>query len=104
MKTLTRLKQTRSIEDYKTQFENLSNRLKGLSDSYKLSCFLSGFHGKICLLVCKFNPHNLLTTYKLAKIQEETANLTKKTSKWPATYNPKPGLLKPPIQPPNFPK
>lgn len=42
MEALIRLKQTSTMEDYKSQFEALSNHLRGLAESYKLSCFLSG--------------------------------------------------------------
>lgn len=42
MEALIRLKQTSIVEDYKGQFEALSNQLRGLAKSYKLSCFLSG--------------------------------------------------------------
>ena len=40
MKALTRLKQTSTVVSYKGNFEILSNRIVGLSESYKLSCFL----------------------------------------------------------------
>ncbi|KAA8534717.1 hypothetical protein F0562_029841 [Nyssa sinensis] len=41
MKALIWLKQTSTVEDYKSQFEALSNQLRGLAESYKLSCFLT---------------------------------------------------------------
>ncbi|WJZ95606.1 hypothetical protein VitviT2T_014364 [Vitis vinifera] len=37
MEALIRLKQTSTVEDYKSQFEALSNQLRGLAESYKLS-------------------------------------------------------------------
>ena len=36
---------------YKGQFEALSNRIRGLSDSHKLSCFLSGLKDEVRLPV-----------------------------------------------------
>ncbi|XP_035543593.1 uncharacterized protein LOC118347680 [Juglans regia] len=78
MEQLTRLRQVGSVEEYKAQFESLSNRLRGLSEQYKLSCFLSGLRDDIRLTVRMFNPHNLLLTYGLAKIQEEKTTLHKK--------------------------
>jgi hypothetical protein len=45
MEALIRLRQTSSISIYKTHFEKLSNRLKGLSENYKLSCFFKRFKG-----------------------------------------------------------
>lgn len=41
MEALTTLKQQTSVKDYKGKFETLSNRLGGLSESFKRSCFLS---------------------------------------------------------------
>jgi len=52
-----------------------SNRLRGISDHNKLSCFLSGLKDEIRLHVCMFNPPNLLVAYGLAKVQEEHAML-----------------------------
>ena len=40
MEVLTRLKQTSTMVAYKGNFEILSNRIVGLSESHKLSCFL----------------------------------------------------------------
>ena len=51
MKSLTRLRQTTSVVVYKGQFEALSNRIRGLSDSHKLSCFLSGLKDEVRLPV-----------------------------------------------------
>ena len=49
MESLTRLKQTTNVMVYKGQFEALSYRIKGLSDSHKLSCFLSGLKDEVRL-------------------------------------------------------
>jgi hypothetical protein len=40
MEALISIKQTSTVELYKTQFEMLSNRVRGLFDSHRLSCFL----------------------------------------------------------------
>lgn len=96
MEAFTRLKQIGSAEDYKTQFKNLSNRLRGLSDQYKLSGFLSGLRDEIRLPVRMFHPYNLILAYSLAKIQEEHVTLTKKGNKRTPMYSSEPGLLKPP--------
>ena len=74
MESLTRLKQTTNVVVYKGQFETLSNRIKGLSYSNKLSCFLSGLKDEVRLLVKMFNPKNLNEAFGLAKIQEEYLN------------------------------
>ncbi|KAJ0079625.1 hypothetical protein Patl1_22875 [Pistacia atlantica] len=51
MEALTRLRKTTIVEAYKLQFEVLSNRLKGLAEPYKLSCFLSGLREDIRFIV-----------------------------------------------------
>ena len=56
METLTRLRQTALVSLYKVQFEVLSNRIKGLSATHKLSCFLSGLRDEIRLPVRMLNP------------------------------------------------
>lgn len=71
MECLTKLKQTSIVSNYKTQFENLSNRIKGLSEPHRLSCFLSGLRDEIRLTVRMLNPSSLHQAFGLAKIQEE---------------------------------
>ncbi|KAF8405168.1 hypothetical protein HHK36_010067 [Tetracentron sinense] len=71
METITRLRQTSTVSVYKSQFEVLSNRLRGLSESYKLSCFLSGLKDEIRLPVRMLHPNSLSSAFGLAKIQEE---------------------------------
>lgn len=61
MEQLTRLRQVGTVEEYKANYEILSNRLRGLSEQYKLSYFLSGLRDDIRLLVRMFNPNNLTT-------------------------------------------
>ena len=39
---LSKLVQTTSLASYQSQFEALSNRTVGLSESFLLSCFISG--------------------------------------------------------------
>jgi hypothetical protein len=40
MEAIAWLRQTFTVTLYKTQFEVLSNRLKNLSEKYKLGCFI----------------------------------------------------------------
>ena len=81
MEALTRLKQTTTVVSYKGNFEILSNRIKGLSKSHKLSCFLSGLKDEIRLLVRMLVPKSLNDAFRLAKIQEEYLMSSKKTFK-----------------------
>lgn len=79
MEQLTRLRQMGTVEEYKDSFEFLSNRLRGLSEVYKLSCFLSGLRDDIRLPIRMFTPSNLMTAYSIAKRQEEKPKLAQKT-------------------------
>jgi hypothetical protein len=56
MEALINIKQTSTIELYKTQFKILSNRVRGLSDSHWLSCFLGGLKEKIKIEVKMLSP------------------------------------------------
>ena len=75
---LTRLRQTSNVINYKGQFEALSNRIRYLSESHKLSYFLSGLRDEIRLPVKILNPKNLNEAFGLAKIQEEYVMSSKK--------------------------
>ena len=68
MEALTRLKQTSIVIAYKGNFEILSNRIFGLSESHKLSCFLSGLKDEIRLPVRMLVPKTLNEAFGLAKI------------------------------------
>ena len=59
---------------YKGNFEILSNRIMGLSESHKLSCFLSGLKDEIRLPVRMLVPKTLNEAFGLAKVQEEYVN------------------------------
>ncbi|KAF5450138.1 hypothetical protein F2P56_030513 [Juglans regia] len=84
METLTRLKQVITVATYKASFEALSNRVRGLSEHHKLSCFLSGLKDEIQLPLRMFNPHNLTAAFGLARIQEEYLISVKKPMKFSA--------------------
>ena len=71
MEALKRLKQTSTVTVYKTQFEEISNRLTRLSEDYKLSLFLSGLRDEIRLPVRMLHPQSLNSAFGLAKMQEE---------------------------------
>jgi hypothetical protein len=81
MESLVSPKQTRSIEEYKSQFKLLANRVVGLLENLKLSCFLGGLSEDIRLPVRMFNPRTMTDAYSLAKIQEELMLNAKKTTR-----------------------
>ena len=94
MESLTRLRQTSNVVVYKGQFEALSNKIKGLSDSHKLSCFLSGLKDEVRLPVKMLHPKNLNEAFGLAKIQEEYLNSSHRSQK-PSFDFAKPSILGP---------
>lgn len=53
----TRLRKTSTVLVCEAQFESLSNRLKGLLEKHKLSCFLSELRDEISSY--NFNPTSL---------------------------------------------
>ena len=59
MEALTRLQQVSSVVAYKGNFEILSNRIMGLSESHKMSCFLSGLKDEIRLPIRMLVPKSL---------------------------------------------
>ena len=91
MEAITRLKQSSSVVIYKSQFEALSNRITALSETHKLSCFLSGLKDEIHLPLRMLAPKSLNEAFGLAKIQEYLISCKKslKTSFDPS----KPSLL-----------
>jgi hypothetical protein len=82
MESITRLRQTSTVTLYKTQFEVLSNRLKGLFEKFKLICFLSSLKDEIRLPLRLLSPRNLNKAFAMAKIQEECVLNSRRTSKF----------------------
>ena len=97
MESFTRLRQTINVVVYKGQFEALSNRIKGLSDSHKLSCFLSGLKDEVRLPVKMLHPKNLNEAFGLAKIQEEYLNSNRRSQR-PSIDYAKPLILGPKLE------
>lgn len=77
---------------YKGNFEILYNRIKGLSKSHKLSCFLSELKDEIRLPVRMLVPQTLNEAFGLAKIQEKYISSSRKGFKCVAD-NVKPSIL-----------
>ena len=63
--------ETSIVVSYKGNFKILSNKIVGLSESHKLSCFLSGLKDEIRLTIRMLVPKSLNEAFGLAKIQEE---------------------------------
>lgn len=86
MEELMRLRQSFSVADYTAQFEALSNRLRGVSERNRLSCFLSGLKDDIRLPVRMLNPTSLVAAFGLAKLQEEYIQSFKKPSRAASSF------------------
>lgn len=68
---LFKLTQTHFIADYQSQFEQLSNRVYGLSAQALLSCFISGLKPEIRREIQALQPQTLAQAIGLAKLQED---------------------------------
>ena len=83
MKSLTKLKQISSVLAYRGQFKAVSNKVRNLPESHKLSCFLSGLKDEVRLLMRMLGPKTLNEAFGLAKMQEEYLWSCRKSSKIP---------------------
>ena len=79
--------------NYKGQFEALSNKIRDLSESHKLSCFLNGLRDEIRLPVKMLNPKTLNEAFGLAKIQKKYVMSSKKFLKSSSQEVTKPSIL-----------
>lgn len=70
MESLVKLSQSSTMAEYTSQFKSLPNLLRGLSNKYKLSCFLTGLKDEICLPL-QISPRNLVAAFGLPKLHEE---------------------------------
>ena len=87
MEALTKLKQSTTVAAYKSQFEMLSNKIRNLPESYKLSCFMSVLKDEVRLAVKMQNPRSLNAAFGLAKIQEEYLQSCRKAYKPAYEFN-----------------
>lgn len=76
-----KLTQTSSVVHYKTQFEYLSNRLRGIDEFLKLSCFLEDLREEIELPLRLLEPRTLAQAYGMANIEEKHLFNCRKFSK-----------------------
>jgi hypothetical protein len=87
MESLVKLRQTTTVTEYTSQFEALSNRLRGISDKNRLSCFLSGLKDEIRLPLRMLNPVTLAAAFGLAKLQEYILSTRRSSRPTTASYN-----------------
>ena len=64
------------------QFEVISNRIKGLSSSHKLSCFLSGLKNEIRLPFRMLNPQLLKEAFDCPGFKRNTIGVAKRTPRF----------------------
>ncbi|KAF5475861.1 hypothetical protein F2P56_007623 [Juglans regia] len=67
----TKLRQTATVEEYQTEFETLSNKIKGLTEAFRISTFISGLRDDLKIMVTMLKPDTISVAFGLAKLQEE---------------------------------
>ncbi|KAA8532322.1 hypothetical protein F0562_032355 [Nyssa sinensis] len=67
----TKLRQANFVEEYQSQFEILSNKIKGITEEFRVSTFISGLRDDLKIPVAMFKPTTLSATFGLARLQEE---------------------------------
>ncbi|XP_061362338.1 uncharacterized protein LOC133306077 [Gastrolobium bilobum] len=85
---LAKLMQTGTVMEYHEVFESFSNRVDGLSESFLLSCFVSGLKPEIQHEVSAFAPSTLTRAMALAKIQESKLALKNNPPKLNSPFPP----------------
>ncbi|XP_061375386.1 uncharacterized protein LOC133317533 [Gastrolobium bilobum] len=86
---LSKLIQKGSVLEYQEEFKTLSNKVNGLSESFLLSCFVSGLKPIIQQEVASFRPSSMTRAISLAKIQEAKLSLKEVPPKPQSSYPPK---------------
>eukprot|EP00268_Persea_americana_P048348 TRINITY_DN5100_c0_g1_i4.p1 TRINITY_DN5100_c0_g1~~TRINITY_DN5100_c0_g1_i4.p1 ORF type:complete len:391 (-),score=65.99 TRINITY_DN5100_c0_g1_i4:1091-2182(-) len=72
---LSKLRQTSTVLEYQKEFQKLSNRVKGLSEKYLISVYLSGLKDEIRIGVQKLRPPTLPEAFTLSQLQEEEVSV-----------------------------
>nr|DAD29235.1 TPA_asm: hypothetical protein HUJ06_030703 [Nelumbo nucifera] len=57
---LSKLTQTTTVSDYQEEFQRLSSRVTGLSESYLMGCFIAGLKPEVRVGVENFEPPTLV--------------------------------------------
>jgi len=60
-----------TMHEYQIEFEKLSNHTEGLHNALFCSCFINGLKKEIQAEVKMFNPNNMITMIRLAKLVED---------------------------------
>ncbi|XP_077225227.1 uncharacterized protein LOC143858459 [Tasmannia lanceolata] len=68
---LSKLHQTSSVADYQTRFEDLSNKVSGLPESFLISFFVSRLKPDLKRELLVKQPHSLLQAFSLPRIYEQ---------------------------------
>ena len=87
---LSKLVQMGSVLEYQEAFKDLADKVDALSESFLLSCFVSGLKPQIQHEIASFQPSSLTRAMAFAKIQEHKLQ-SKHIS--PKLYSPYPPLL-----------
>jgi hypothetical protein len=68
---LTKLKQSRTMEDFIVGFEHLDFRIEGMSDVFFRDCFISGLKDEIHAHVLMAQPQSWVEATKRAKESQQ---------------------------------
>ena len=68
---LTQIRQTGTVREYQTKFENLVKHTEGFSDAIYRICFISGLKDTIRSDVTMFYPDTMMEMLGLAKLAED---------------------------------
>lgn len=74
---LYKLKQKSTVTSYLTEFESLSTRVTGLSQSNLLNCFLSGLRDDIQYELYLLKPQDLHDAMGMARLVEDKCNFSR---------------------------
>lgn len=101
---LSKLTQTSSVAEFQTTFENLMNKVDGISEPLLISLFISGLKSDIRRELSFSKPNTLMEAFSLAKAYEARLEKTRAESKvgFREPYKATPLQSVPPSSPPRI--
>lgn len=81
LSTYARIQQKSSVKDYIEKFEELSNRVAGFNDQFKIKTFLDGLREDIRNEVAPFKPRSVMDAQEMALMMETKINDARRTQR-----------------------
>lgn len=79
---LSKLKQEgMNYDEYQAKFMRLSHHVHGLTQTYKMNCFISGLREAVKYEVMAKNSATMVEAMRSAKLEEQKSNAVKRSSK-----------------------